>query len=373
MRPLARIPLVATAALMLFTSTASAQIGSDVLGGDGPTVLDPGTTPPASGVAVFASCTVARRTGTTVWFGYSNTLAERRVALVGPSNTVSVNTVAVNGVANRGQTTQFQPGVVDRAFAVTVPNGSSATWTVTPASILGVSDAPSSATSGSSTPACLTGVGVRSATPQIVGGLVPTISSQPANQLTSYGLLKRSSQTFSTNGVVSACSDGGVPLPPRVLWGYDVSPPGQAGGLVVPAGAAYEALAADRVIRTDSANGITFERSYQATRRIVDPQRISVFGSLQEQLANTAQVAWGYSSLSVIADVEARCQFATGIVRSATTVWVDPEAGSGFNFHTVTDQASQTTRPASFCLAPYPTIGCDVRAIGVGPGGSKFR
>ena len=88
---------------------------------------------------------------------------------------------------------------------------------------------------------------------------------------------------------------------------------------------------------------------------------------------NTAQVAWGYSSISVIADVEARCQFSTGIVKSSTTVWVDPDVGSGFNFHTVTDRASQTTRPASFCLSPYPATGCDVRATGFGPGGSRFR
>ena len=97
MRPLARIPLVATAALMLFTSTASAQFGgSDVLGPEAsPVVLDP-VPRQRRGVTVFASCTVARRTGTTVWFGYNNPLAERRVALVGPSNTVAV-TVAVDG------------------------------------------------------------------------------------------------------------------------------------------------------------------------------------------------------------------------------------------------------------------------------------
>ncbi len=372
MRPLARIPLVATAALLLLTSTASAQTGSDISGPGvgGPTVIDSVTGPPSS-VTVSASCVVAKRTGTTVWFGYSNASVDRRVALVGPGNVLAVNGVA--SVTNRGQITQFQPGVVERAFAVTVPVGSTASWTVTPASILGVSDASSSATSSRSTPACPTGVGVRSATPQVVGSLIPTVSSLPATQLISNGLLVRSSQSFSTNGVVSACSDGGVPLAPRVLWGYDVSPPGQAGGLIVPAGAAYEALAADRVIRTDSANGITFERSYQATRRIVDPQRISVYGDLPEQVAGTAQVAWGYSSLSVIADVEARCLFVNGVVKSSTTVWVDPEVGSGFNFHTVTDQASQATRPASFCLAPYPTSGCDVRALGVGPGGTRFR
>ena len=200
---------------------------------------------------MFASCTVARRTGTTVWFGYSNTLAERRVALVGPGNTVAVNTVAVNGVANRGQTTQFQPGVVERAFAVTVPNGSTATWAVTPQSILGVSDAPSSATSGPSTPACPAGVGVRSATPQIVGGLVPTISSQPVNQLISNGLLVRSSLRFSDQWRrqrllrwrCSTRAEGAVGLR---------NSSSASGALVVPAGAPYEALPADRVVRVDS-------------------------------------------------------------------------------------------------------------------------
>ena len=160
----------------------------------------------------------------------------------------------------------------------------------------------------------------------------------------------RSSLQFSTNGVVSACSNGGIPLEPRVLWGYDVTPPGQAGGLVVPAGASFEALAVDRVLRTDTnaAGDIAFERSYQATRRIVDPQSGPIAaGTLQEELAGTAQVAWGYSSISVIADVEARCQFPNGIVKSSTTVWVDPTVGSGFNFHTVTDRTAQTNAAGS--------------------------
>jgi hypothetical protein len=370
MRQLARISLAATAALMLFTSTASAQVGSDVVGGGGQGVLDSVASPPSS-VAVLASCTVTRRTGTTVWFGYSNTSTERRVALVGSGNTVTVNGVA--GAPNRGQITQFQPGVVQRAFAVTVPVGSTATWTVTPANILGVSDATSSATSSSSTPACPIGAGVRSATPQVVGSLTPTITALPVNQRLSNGLLVRSSLKLSTNGVVSSCSDGGVPLPPKVLWGYAVSPPGQAGGLVVPSGAPFEALQATKVVRVDSDGTFTFERSYEATRSVVDPQRISVFGSLQEQVAGTAQVAWGYSSISVIADVEARCQFGSGIVKSSTTVWVDPTFGSGFNFHMVTDRLAQSTRSAEYCLPPYPTSGCDVRAIGVGPGGRSYR
>jgi hypothetical protein len=136
MRPLARIPLVATAALMLLTSTASAQVGSDISGGGVgvPTVVDSGTGS-GPGVTVFASCTVAGPSGVTVWFGYNNALTERRVALIGSDNTVSVSSVAVNGVANRGQTTQFQPGKVERAFAVTVPVGSTATWTVAPKNI----------------------------------------------------------------------------------------------------------------------------------------------------------------------------------------------------------------------------------------------
>jgi hypothetical protein len=361
---------------MLFASTASAQVGSDLLGSDGSVVLDPGAIDPstrrAPGVSVFVSCAVARPSGTTVWFGYANTSAERRVALVKSANAVFIK--GFIGALNRGQVTQFQPGVVERAFAVTVPPGSTATWTVTPASILGVTDAPSSAASGPSTPACPARVGVRSATPQIIGGPVPTVSALPVNQLVSNGLLVRSSLRFSTKGVVSACSDGGVPLPPSVLWGYNVEPARRNGALIVPAGAPYEALPFDKVIRVDSnADGIMFERSYQATRRVVDPQRLSVFGSLQEQVAGTAQIASGYSSASVIADVEARCRFASGIVKSSTVVWVDPEFGSGFDVHTVTDRLTQTTRPAVFCFSPYPATGCDVRAIGVGPGGRSYR
>jgi hypothetical protein len=209
-----------------------------------------------------------------------------------------------------------------------------------------------------------------------VGGLVPTISATPVNPLVSNGLLVRSSLKFSTNGVVSACSDGGRPLVPRALWGYGVGAPGQAGGLIVPAGAPFVGLSAVNILRTDAfSNGeITFERSYQATRRIADPQRISVFGTLREQLLGKAQVAWGYSSIALIADVEARCKFPDGVVvTSSTTVWVDSERGSSIDVHTVTDRLTQSTRPATFCLAPYPASGCDVRAIGVGPGGRSFR
>jgi hypothetical protein len=216
---------------------------------------------------------------------------------------------------------------------------------------------------------------MRSATPQLVGGPIPAISATPVNQRSKGGLLVRSSLEFSTDGVVSACSSGGIPLDPKVLWGYGVTAPGQAGGLIVPAGAPFEALAVDRVLRIDAnaAGDIAFVRSYQATRRIVDPQSLSVYGSLQEQLDGTAQVAWGYSSIGVIADVQARCQFPNGIVKSSTTVWVDSEQGGSVDVHTVTDLVTQTTRPAVFCLPPLPATGCDVRAIGVGPGGSKFR
>ena len=221
MRPLARIPLVATAALLLLTSTASAQTGSDISGPGvgGPTVIDSVTGPPSS-VTVSASCVVAKRTGTTVWFGYSNASVDRRVALVGPGNVLAVNGVAV---PNRGQITQFQPGVVERAFAVTVPVGSTASWTVTPASILGVSDASSSATSS----------GRRQRVPPVSVCARRRHKSLGASFRRSLRCRRLSSsatvssygrRSFSTNGVVSACSDGGVPLAPRVLWGYDVQP-----------------------------------------------------------------------------------------------------------------------------------------------------
>ncbi len=370
MRSLIRVPLVAVAAFMVLASSASAQVGSDV-GGAGSGVVG-SVMAPAPGVTVFASCVVARPTDTTVWFGYSHAGLDRRVALVASGSAVFIK--GFIGALNRGQVTQFQPGRVERAFAVTVPAGSTVTWTVKPTNVLGVSDAPSSATNSRSTPACPAGVGVRSATPQIVGGPVPGISATPVNRQVSNGLLVRSSLQFSTNGVVSACSNGGVPLPPKVLWGYGMTAPGQAGGLIVPAGAPFVALPANKILRTDVfANGqFRFQRSIQATRRIVDPQRVSVFGTIREQLAGTAQVAWGYSSIAVIADVEARCKFSDGaVVTSSTKVWVDSERGSSIDFHTVTDRGTQTTRPAVFCLAA--ASGCDVRAIGVGPGGRSFR
>ncbi len=290
----------------------SADCRSDVLGGDGPTVIGPGAVP---GVSVFASCTVARRTGTTVWFGYNNPLAERRVALVESANAVYIK--GYLGALNRGQVTQFQPGVVERAFAVTVPVGSTATWAVTPANILGVPDSSSSATSGPSTPACPSGVGVRSATPQIVGGLVPTISALPVNQLVSNGLLVRSSLKFSTNGVVSACSDGGVPLALKCCGATRFASWWSSFLRELPTN-----RSADKIVRSIRTLR-TASRSSVRTRRLVgcrsaERQRVRF---AQEQLAGTAQIAWA-TARRVIADVEARCQFPNGVVE-LTTVWVD--------------------------------------------------
>ncbi len=463
MRPLVRVSLLATAALMLVTSTASAQVGSDLSGSavrdavtpeagpapdlvveDGPVtevsaapvtevgtvptpvgddvpvadastepvtevsavpapvvdpapspgggnrlgvdgtdllgpgsgipgdgVIDPGP-PPVAGVTVFADCVIVKRTGTTVWFGYENTLDERQVALVGASNEVAVNGV----VSNQGQVTQFLPGRAARAFAVTVPVGAVPTWSVTYSNTQGLNGGSSLAAFSVLTPPCPAGVGVRSATPQIVGGLIPTISAKTVNERNRErdGLLVRSSLQFSINGVVSACAAGGTPLVPRVLWGYSVNPQGNLDGFIVTGAAAYQPL--NNVVRVEQSATSTidpYERTYQSTRRVVDPQRRSVYGTQKEVNKGTAQIAYGFSSVGVIADVEARCQFGANVVTSVTTVWVDPPGGSGFKFFTVTDRLTQATRPAVGCEPPFTTPGCDVRTSGIGPGGSKFR
>ena len=215
MRPLARIPLVATAALMLFTSTASAQIGQRrPRRRRRPDRARSRSPHPCERVTVFASCTVARRTGTTVWFGYSNPWLERRVALVGPGNTVC---------RERSSWWRLKPGPghpVPTRCRRTCVRGHGARRI----------DRHLDRHAGEH-PRCERccrrrprAVRRRRRVPPVSVCVrrrpdrrepVPTISCDAGNQLISNGLLVRSSLQFSTNGVVSACSDGGVPLAPR--------------------------------------------------------------------------------------------------------------------------------------------------------------
>ena len=86
-----------------------------------------GPTPPVgTPVRVFVKCVLDGTSTYDAEFGYENDNATAVTVPVGADNRFSPDP------ANRGQTTAFQPGVVDSAFAVTdVPNGTSLVWSVT--------------------------------------------------------------------------------------------------------------------------------------------------------------------------------------------------------------------------------------------------
>lgn len=335
---------------------------------------------PDPAVELFATCTITRRGTTTVWFGYHNTWDRRVDARVGASNVV---TVGGTPVSNAGQVEQFQPGQVDRAFAVVVRIRSVATWSadvvdlaaLEPGDVVGgLVRVQAANTPG--TPVCELGTPVRSATPQLAGLIAPnndaSIRIVPGvNELRDLsGKLVRSSVEFAVDGVVSTCSAGGVPLPPRVLWGY-AGPTDQVGGAIISSGGVgYAPLPPAAVVSTDYFDaelGVILEvqRSYRAVRQVVDPQRL---WTLQEE---GFPALFGLSSETVIADVTARCRFGRQVVSSSTVYWVDA-GGRPFPFVTVTDVHAQTTRQANLCLNGIPSP-CDVPFIGVGPGGVKFR
>ncbi len=88
-----------------------------------------GPTPPVgTPVRVFVTCVLDGASTYDAEFGYENDNASAVTVPVGANNRFSPEPT------NRGQTTTFQPGVVDAAFAVTdIPNGTSLVWSVTSA------------------------------------------------------------------------------------------------------------------------------------------------------------------------------------------------------------------------------------------------
>ncbi len=332
------------------------------------------TITPIPAATVAASCIVQGQTSSTVWFGYTNNSGGRVDAPVG-SNSNTVTLTAASYVINYGQVEQLQPGSVARAFAVSVPAGDAATWTVRVPDLANLGSTTTvSATGGPSTPACAAGTAKRSATMQTRPGETPsiilTIDKQVRN---SRGLLTRATVDFALAGVATTCSDGGVPLEPKVLWGYGGPTNVINGALVGAAGDALVSLPARAIERIDSNADYSFVRSYRSTRAVANPQSAWAFGTLQQQLLGTAPFARGLSSETVIADVVARCQFGTRVVAAPTTYWIDRD-GRAISFQFVTDVATQSTRTALSCfITTSPVVNCDVPIIGVGPGGPRFR
>ncbi len=331
------------------------------------------TVSPVPAATVTASCIVAGRTTSTVWFGYTNTSGERVTAVVGADNAVGLS--VPSNVINRGQVDQLLPGSVARAFAVGVPTGATATWTVKVPDLANPGSSTTvSATGGPSTAACAAGTTTRSATMQAGPGEIPSVIFTVRKQVrNSSGLLTGVAVQFGVADLTTTCSDGGVPLEPKVLWGYGGSTAQINGALVGAAGDALAPLPARAIVRTDSTADYSFVRSYRSTRTVADPQRLWVFGNLQQQVQGTVPSARGLSSETVIADVVARCRFGTRVVTGPNTYWVDA-SGRPIAFQIVTDMPTQTTRSASSCfLNGSVVVNCDVPIIGPGPGGPRFR
>jgi hypothetical protein len=371
-------PFDPAAAIDPATSGDAPGISGVVEPPSGPILIDPGPYVPAPAVQLFATCAVARRGTTTVWFGYQNIWTERVVSPVGPGNDVLIDSLSIG---NLGQVDQFQPGRVDRAFAVTLRSGQVATWAADVADLNNLSptiDPPTRvvASSSATTPACAVGTPIHSATPQSPAGLAEMNVTLGGGDRQRKGMLTRSTVRFDVSGVISACSAGGVPLAPKVLFGY-MGPADQLGTLVLKSsGADYAPLAPRQIAQTTVLGGTTVRWSTVAERSIADPQQLFTYGATPAQ-ATYWPSARGLTSQRVIADVTARCRFGGRIVSSSTVYWADG-IGRGYTFATVTDAATQTTREATVCniddLAPLsPALGCDVPFVGVGPGGVKLR
>jgi hypothetical protein len=353
-------------------------VDAGVVLGSGPILIDPGTYVPAPAVQLFATCSVTRRSVVTVWFGYQNVWTDRVDAAVGPTNDVSIDSVSRG---NLGQVAQFQPGRVDRAFAVTLNAGQVATWAadVVDLNQPALALAPLTrvvASSSAATPACPIGTPVRSATAQIGGAGAAINITTSLGERRRNGLLVKSNVRFDVSGVTSACSSGGVPLTPKVLFGYLGADSVVDGLILASAGADYAPLPPRQVAGITTLGGATVVWSTANERSIVDPQQLFTYGASLAQSTYWPS-ARGLSSQRVIADVTARCRFGSQTVSSSTVVWVDA-VGRGFSFATVTDAATQTTRAPGFCsitsLSPLsPAFGCDVPWIGIGPGGAKLR
>jgi len=365
------------AALAAFGVAGLAPTAAGAGGGDITVPINPAastTAPPIPAATVVANCIVPGATTSTVWFGYTNNSVDRVIALVG-SNSNAVRLTVESYVVNRGQVEQLQPGSVARAFAVSVPAGDSATWTVqVPDLANSGSTTTVSATGGPTTAACAAGTPKRSATIQATPGQIPAVGFTVGKQVrNTSGLLVGAAVQFGVAGLTTICSGGGVPLAPKVLWGYGGPTANINGAIVGAAGDALVALPASAIVRTDADELYSFVRSYRSTRAFVNPQSLWGFGSAAQQAQGTAPFARGLSSETLIADVVARCQFGTRIVAGPTTYWLDSD-GRSIAFQFATDIPTQTTRQARNCLLTgSPVVNCDVPITGAGPGGPRYR
>lgn len=335
------------------------------------TIFHPGAgaADPTPDLVPFVECTTVSGANTTYWWGYTLT-ADSLFGQVpmdlapGLSNAMLVyrDGALYPGSLNRGQPTNFHPGVNHMVFSVTVPSTDSPRWLVDTASLAGgVPDGGyyNVYAIPAFPPTCPTGTPAHSATPQAAGSA--SIVVTPAALVRSAsGALIHAKLKFSVSGVASACDAGGKPLPPTVLWGYQDRSYGGTTNL--------KPVAATSIVRTDTFSpaigpSVTVDRTAVATRVITNPQR--------SYTTTQGVSSKGMAATDVIVDVTARCRYGYGalatVVTSSATHWVTPIGGPQLAAY-VTDFATQTPRPVNCTVAPS----CELY-LGIGPGGSKYR
>jgi hypothetical protein len=361
---------------------AQAQVAPPVGVGDGGGGVIDGGPAGTPALSIFATCTVRNGKGVTSWFGYTNSLTQRVNVDVGNDNATTVNSLVQ---ANGGQVVQFQPGTVQRAFAVLHPVNSSAGWVVTSPIFDGSALIGSARVTASDAgaPACPAGtptrwVGVQSTVDSTIFEIPEISVSSVYDRRDRSGKLIASAVNYSVNKVKSTCSAGGTPLPPRVLWGFG-GPTQQYGpsftlNLVTPA--AYRPPTG--VIRTDADANYSFARTWVGVRQVADPQALTDFSGGDAALAARLPATRGLSSETVLADVYGRCSFDGDVMMSKTVLWVDA-FGRPFSLYTNTETSGvQRTRLSVRCSPvatyPGPITGCDVPIDSLsGPGGRIYR
>lgn len=333
-------------------------------------------------VHTFVDCVVRADDTETFWFGYEmpDDLAHFLVPVFGPNplknelSEVSPDGVVVNeGVlGDGGQVEYFLGGIHRRAFAVTVPRGHELKWTLTtPGDLIPEGSVPREAIAVTTdAPRCPKGTPRHSANVHLDHSNGPAIVVAPGpSKLDDDRRAVRTSVRFDVEGVVSVCSEGGVPLAPSVLWGYDdaLTMANVGLNLDVPRDG-FRPVPSRRVLRIDNfGSNSKYVRTFVATREVPQPQR-------QWTDSFLGVTSRGVAATMVLADVFGRCRFGDDVVVGKEPMYA-VESGFPVAVASTTDEATQQSDPVN-CSFPAVQLNgpkeCPVYVIR-GPGGSRWR
>ncbi len=324
-----------------------------------------------AGIVPLVDCVEHAHGGDTFWFGAdvdpilpAQLLpAQWGLASGDPTNGIveTADGAVVDHGPGRDQAEFFTPGMHHFMFSITVPRGHELQWTLL---------IPADATAGvapvtvvtDDAPRCR-GNAPRWAALALTDRGVPDITAGPGPSRSADGRLVASSVVFGITGVRSACSSGGRPLEPLVLWGFDDSVVMASSGLPdeVPRDG-FSPLRPRSVVRVDYfGSGIApYTRTFVNVRRVADPQRLWVNPT-------NGVAIHGLAATMVLADVYGRCAFGHRVVVAEDPMWVLAN-GLPRLVVTDTDPLTQQTQRITCTLEPD----CPIQVL-PGPGGVRWR